>query len=230
MKCRRGKSPKRRLRRMKRDDFEEVPRLSDASAAESRLARRWPDMGPALQGTGEFSVAVCRGRRPRRPASTPAGSGGAEPAPLQRCIEGFPMTGGGAHGPRRRPFGQCVYYVPKHFVYYVGCTQSPRPYRPSQSPSVTALPEGEPRLDKTALPVGRAVLLYAFLYTFHTAAVSGDGSLAGSSWQKGYSSIRGRRIYRRKSLQKAAYSYPVQMRSSITTPMGIIFLVRSPDM
>ncbi len=128
-------------------------------------------------------------------------------------------------GPAAGPLGN-VYTIPEHFVYYVGCTQSPRPYRPSQSPSVTALPEGEPRLDKTALPVGRAVLLYAF----HTAAVSGDGSLAGSSWQKGYSSIRGRRIYRRKSLQKAAYSYPVQMRSSITTPMGIIFLVRSPDM
>ena len=204
---------------MKRGDFEEVPRLSDASAAESRLARRWADMDPALQGTGEISVAVCRGRRPRRPASTPAGSGRAEPAPR-----------GPPRAPPPRPFGQCVYYVPEHFVYYVGCTQSPRPYRPSQSPSVTALPEGEPRLDKTALPVGRAVLLYAFLYAFHTAAVSGDGSLAGSSWQKGYSSIRGRRIYRRKSLQKAAYSYPVQMRSSITTPMGIIFLVRSPDM
>ena len=53
--------------------------------------------------------------------------------------------------------------------------------------------------------------------------------MAGSSWQKGYSSIRGRRIYRRKALQKAAYSYPVQIRSSMTTPMGIIFRVRSPD-
>ena len=38
-----GKSPKRRLWRMKRGDFEEVPRLSAATAAESRLARRWAD-------------------------------------------------------------------------------------------------------------------------------------------------------------------------------------------
>ena len=34
------KSPKRRLRRIKRGDFEEVPRLSAASAGESRPARR----------------------------------------------------------------------------------------------------------------------------------------------------------------------------------------------
>jgi len=44
-----GKSPKRRQWRMKRGDFEEVPRLSAAVAAESRLARRWADMGPALR-------------------------------------------------------------------------------------------------------------------------------------------------------------------------------------
>ena len=31
-------SPKRRLRRKKQGDFEEVPRLADATAAESRLA------------------------------------------------------------------------------------------------------------------------------------------------------------------------------------------------
>ena len=36
-----GKSAKRRQRRMKRADFEEVPRLADAAAAGNRLARRW---------------------------------------------------------------------------------------------------------------------------------------------------------------------------------------------
>ena len=43
------KSPKRRLRRIKRGDFEEVPRLSAASAGESRPARRCADTGPAAQ-------------------------------------------------------------------------------------------------------------------------------------------------------------------------------------
>ena len=43
--------------RMKRGDFEEVPRLSAATAGESRLARRWADMGPALR---ECVLKDCR--------------------------------------------------------------------------------------------------------------------------------------------------------------------------
>ena len=53
----RRESPKRRRWRMKRGDFEEVPRLSAATAGESRLARRWADMGPALR---ECVLKDCR--------------------------------------------------------------------------------------------------------------------------------------------------------------------------
>jgi hypothetical protein len=42
-----GKSPKRRQRRKKQGDFEEVPRLAGMTMPACRLARRWADMDPA---------------------------------------------------------------------------------------------------------------------------------------------------------------------------------------
>ena len=41
-----GKSPKRRLWRMKRGDFEEVPRLAGMTMPANRLARRWAEPPP----------------------------------------------------------------------------------------------------------------------------------------------------------------------------------------
>ena len=86
-----GKSPKRRQRRKKRGDFEEVPRLAGMTMPASRLARRWAKNRRSAAPWGSCRRSRLRGENA-----------------IRSII----------------PFRS--------------------PYRPSQSPSVTALPEGEP--------------------------------------------------------------------------------------
>ena len=71
----------------------------------------------------------------------------AEAGGLGYLLRGDLLGFGGAHGPRptecvpmEYPVGQGPRALPPESAILVG----PRPYRPSQSPSVTALPEGEP--------------------------------------------------------------------------------------
>ena len=117
---------------------------------------------PTALPKGEPSRARC----PQRAALAPVGLGGAEPAPLRRGDGRFPIIVGGQSRP---PLRRCNERIP---VIAAGKTPKRRPlappsgelsaqptergnanrwiipfrspYRPSQSPSVTALPEGEP--------------------------------------------------------------------------------------
>ena len=78
-----GKSPKRRQWRMKRGDFEEVPRLAGITMPASRLARRWA-------GIAEAPPVADEARRFR--GSAPAGGHDNASQPAGTTV--------GRHGPR----------------------------------------------------------------------------------------------------------------------------------
>ena len=99
-----GKSPKRRLWRMKRGDFEDVPRLSAATAGESRLARRWAGIAEAPPVADE--ARRFRGSAPavgrdsgRESAGTTVGRHG--PRPTECLTIEYPVGLGPCALPRR---------------------------------------------------------------------------------------------------------------------------------